>query len=441
MAKLFNLARMSTATTGTGTITLGSAISGFLSFASAGVADGDVVTYAISDGAASEIGRGTYTSSGTTLSRDTILTSTNSGSAISLSGTAQVIVTASAEDLEGRTKGYNFLSNGGMRIWQRGTSLAGGTSNANDVYTADRWILLSGDSGGKSNDVVDVSRDTSDRPDGAYASYKMDVQTASKKFGICQILEARDSGPLLGKIVTLSFYAKVNSAAAGRLDNIKAVILSWSSTADTVTSDVVSGWGAEDTTPTWATNWTAENTPANIGVTTSWARCSVSGTIDTSSATNVAVLIWSDGFTGTVSDTLHLANVKLEIGDVASDYSEVPLGEDLIRCSRYFRKSFAIDTTPAQNAGTVNVLATQGFSATTNAMSMTVDLYPVMFASPTVTTYNPSAANNQWRNASNSSDIPSATIGVGSSSFGLYIAGAATVGHTYYIHYTAEAEL
>ena len=99
MAKLFNLARMTTATTGTGTITLGSAVSGFLSFAGAGVANGDVVSYGIEDGANREVGTGTYTSSGTTLSR-TVISSTNSNSAISLSGSAQVFITPVVTDIE-----------------------------------------------------------------------------------------------------------------------------------------------------------------------------------------------------------------------------------------------------------------------------------------------------------------------------------------------------
>lgn len=96
-AKLYNLARMTTATTGTGTITLGSAATGFLSFATAGVSDGESITYAIEDGNSREIGRGTYTAAGTTLSR-TVLKSTNAGSAINLSGTAQVFITDAAED-------------------------------------------------------------------------------------------------------------------------------------------------------------------------------------------------------------------------------------------------------------------------------------------------------------------------------------------------------
>jgi hypothetical protein len=93
-----NLVRMTTATTGTGTITLGAAVSGFLSFAAAGIPDGAQVSYGINDGTSGEAGRGRYSASATTLSRDIIYESTNSGAAISLSGSAQVFITALAED-------------------------------------------------------------------------------------------------------------------------------------------------------------------------------------------------------------------------------------------------------------------------------------------------------------------------------------------------------
>lgn len=103
--KLANLARMSTATTGTGTITLGSAVSGFLTFATAGVNDGDVVAYGIADGSNSEVGTGTYTAAGTTLSR-TVTKSTNSDSAINLSGSAEVFVIARWQDVYAYPRGY-----------------------------------------------------------------------------------------------------------------------------------------------------------------------------------------------------------------------------------------------------------------------------------------------------------------------------------------------
>ena len=83
-------------TTGTGTFTLGGAVSGFQSFSAIG--NGNTTYYAIVLGSEWEVGLGTYTSSGTTLSRDTILESSNSGSAVNFSaGTKNVFVTYPAE--------------------------------------------------------------------------------------------------------------------------------------------------------------------------------------------------------------------------------------------------------------------------------------------------------------------------------------------------------
>lgn len=83
-----------TTTTGTGTVTLLGAATGFQSFAVIG--NGNTTYYCIAGQTSSEweVGIGTYTSAGTTLARTTVLASSNAGSLVNFSaGTKNVFVT------------------------------------------------------------------------------------------------------------------------------------------------------------------------------------------------------------------------------------------------------------------------------------------------------------------------------------------------------------
>jgi len=223
----------------------------------------------------------------------------------------------------------NRLINGNFSVAQRGSSFSGGTSNADDTYTLDRWYVLS-----EGNDTIDVSR-SSEAPTGSRYSILLDVETTGQKFGIAQIIEGVNCAGLIGSTATLSFKAKVSNA---RIDTVKAAIVSWSGAENNVTSDIISAWNADGTTPTLIANATFENTPADLGVTTSWATYSLTADIDTASTTNVIVFIWSDDATNPIAgDFLYLTDVQLEIGDTVTPFEHRSYGLEEAMCARYFQ--------------------------------------------------------------------------------------------------------
>ena len=78
-------------TAGTGTFTLAGASTGYQSFSAIGNGNTTYYTIAMQTGSEWEVGLGTYTSSGTTLSRDTVLASSSGGAKVNFpAGTKDV---------------------------------------------------------------------------------------------------------------------------------------------------------------------------------------------------------------------------------------------------------------------------------------------------------------------------------------------------------------
>ena len=143
---VYDRVQETTTTSGTGSVTLLGAVSGFQSFAVVG--NGNTTYYTITDGPAWEVGIGTYSTSGPTLARTTVLSNSNGNTTpINLSGgLAQVFVTYTAEksvnlDASDNVTPLGTISSG---TWQ-GTTVGvsyGGTgvtasSGANSVVLRD----------------------------------------------------------------------------------------------------------------------------------------------------------------------------------------------------------------------------------------------------------------------------------------------------------------
>lgn len=101
-----------TSTTGTGTVTLAGAVTGYQSFAAIGNANTTYYCIAGQTGGEWEVGLGTYTAVGTTLSRTTVFASSNAGALVTFSaGTKDVFCTyvasqAVTENAAGNVDGY-----------------------------------------------------------------------------------------------------------------------------------------------------------------------------------------------------------------------------------------------------------------------------------------------------------------------------------------------
>ncbi|MBV8939399.1 MAG: hypothetical protein JO089_06130, partial [Alphaproteobacteria bacterium] len=135
---------------------------------------------------------------------------------------------------------------------------------------------------------------------------------------------------------------------------------------------------------------------------------------------------------------LYIANVRLYPGSVAMPYAPRAFGTEMSLCQRFFEKSFAPGTAPAQSAGTADAVSVVSQAAATFGGGVSFKVQKAK--APSVTTYNPSAANANWRDATNGADR-TATVGtIGQNGFQITGASGAA-GANNLIHYFANGGL
>ena len=263
--------------------------------------------------------------------------------------------------------GDNLIINGDFSVAQRGTTFNSTTwrKNDDDSYLLDRWLLLS-----DGNDIVDVTQISGAFSRSRYA-LQAEVETANKRFGFCQIIEANTSIPLRGQKISVSFAAK--TVTDKLIGNVRVAVLEWTGTADTVTSDVVSDWTGN---LTFAENWVALNTPDNLALTTSEQTFKVENLTVGASCNNLAVFIWVDDTDAAVDDILQLGEVQLVRGSVVPEFVPVMYQDNLLQCGYYGRPLCATQYNRFGAAVAVSMTSAKFFAA----------LNPPMRGTPSVVT-------------------------------------------------------
>ena len=337
----------------------------------------------------------------------------------------------------------NVLDNSDFQVWQWGTSFTSTVPYTNathdDSYIADQWKLLS-----DGNDIADVSRTgVNDVPQGAKSGITVTQNaTANKKWGIWQVLESRVCEPLAGLAVTLSVYIKTNT---DNLESFKLLATEWSGTADDIgTSDPISAWNGAEVRPSFGTSWDlisgAEVNPVSLG--TGWERFSVTFTMP-SSPNNVGILLCTNDSSFSAGASVQISGFKLEIGSTMTRYESKPYSVELAQCQRFYAKTFDELVYPVQNIGSdVGGLTSMIWDGPSQRYVHADWRFPVpMLSIPTVTTYNPRAADSGWRDFGNSATKAVGPITPDKQGVSIESDAAVTAVDGYHIHATADARL
>lgn len=310
------------------------------------------------------------------------------------------------------------FGNGGLEVWQRGTSIA--VAGASTAYTADRWYLQTSNSQAA---TVAQSAGLNTRSRFSAVVQRNSGQTGTGTMWFAYPLTTEECYRLRGQRVTI----QCSLAAASN----------WSPASGTLAVSVLTGTGAQGRRG--FTPYTSETSVvnANVNLTPGGAVVNFSSTssiaVPTSTNQMEIAFYWTPTGTAGAADLIVIDDVQLEAGTVATAYERMPFTVSLSDCLRFFRKSFPYATAPASNTGIAG--AAYGIASGTNVWALIPFGMP-MNGVPTVTTYNPSGAGSTW----NTATTPTANAIAGESTIVITGSGATDV-NGYSINWTADASL
>jgi hypothetical protein len=314
--------------------------------------------------------------------------------------------------------------------WQGGTAF---NDLADDNYGPTLWNLLS------TGSAPDIAGTAGGGTDPFTRCFTCTFDAASVQAGIVQFLTAQQTRPWRGQVVSLSA-----DVWGTNVSNIRMAVVVWTSTADTLTSDIVGTWGAGN--PTLATNWAYIGTPASIAITGTRTRYSVENLTIPTNANNIGVFIWTPDVEAS-GDLWNVARVKLEPGAQATAFVGRDPGDELRLIERFYEKSFAITTAPADGVVNYNIM---GAAANANVLQCDIPFKTRKRSAPTVTLYRGSvgATAGTWSQfVGGAWGDPTTSTGSGITTAGFYVentkAATFTAGNAHLMqgHYVADARL
>jgi hypothetical protein len=349
----------------------------------------------------------------------------------------------------------NLVRNSGFYLAQRQApaTLTTYSATAGRAITADGW--------GVSNENASVQYqrvDTFAAPEAGlvgryYGSWKK--ITAVGKMAVSQVIEAARVAAVRGKTVQLSLKMK-SSTGAGTM-RLALVQLSSAGAVDSIPATFIAAWGAVSADPTMGANLayvtpiaglvenaTISGSAVSCVLTAAWKRFGAYFTVP-SDCKNLVVLAFTDG-QADINGAVSIAEVVLS--DVAQPWQPTPLEVELTYARRFYQKTFGVEAAPAQNAGAGTGELTSALwkaGAAVEAAIIPWRFTPEMRAAPTVTTFNPSAANAEARQTGGTaSDLTATAAGSTTATQTVITAtgvGTGVAGDRTAVHATADAEL
>ena len=256
----------------------------------------------------------------------------------------------------------NILINGAMAIDQRNAGASQTiTAGSALAYTIDRWYAYCTGANATGQRVAGTAPNQ--------YNYRFTGASSVSKIGFAQRIEATNCQHLAGKTATLS------ADLANSLLTTITWVASYATTADAF-GTIASPTKTQIATGTFTVNSTLTRYATSIAI--------------PAGATTGIEIEFSVG--SQTSGTWTIGRVQLEDTPEQTAFENRTIQQELQLCEWYFKKTFALNVAPANNAGLINALAVRCPSSANNNFSLHWDLN--MRANPTITTYNPSSGTS-----------------------------------------------